>query len=184
MHVTRRQGKINLTPSSISYNGCFNTGVFKDVEINSEITSIEINLQALERYVSLSEIVLYIGRDSGDFIERNIAQDSARTWLVPEHNQSGGFDFDFLQISGSAHVGILPQPSNKGSIVVGEVSGDSTGSLHVGFEQVLNISSQDTTVLPFNLQTYKVCMKKGITRASTVCQCALITPVQNNIIFS
>ena len=156
MYITRRQGKINLTPSSISSSGCFNTGVFKDIAINSEITSIEIKLQALERYVSLSEIMLYIGRDSGDFSEKNIIQDSARTWLLPENSQSDSLDFDFLQISGSAHVGILPQPSNNGSIVVREVSGDHTGSLHVGFEQMLNISTPNRTVLPFNMQTYKV----------------------------
>ena len=104
----------------------------------------------------MSEIKLFIGRDTGDFNERNIVQDSARTWLVPEDDQFGGFEFDFLHISGSAHLGILPQPSHTGSMVVDEVSGDHTGSLHIGSQQKVNISSQEMTVLPFNVQTYKV----------------------------
>jgi hypothetical protein len=41
-------------------------------------------------------------------------------------------------------------------MVVGEVGGDHTGSLHVGSQQTVNISTQEMTVLPFNIQTYKV----------------------------
>ncbi len=80
--------------------------------------------------------------------------------IVQEHGwflkTTVGFEFDFLHISGSAHLGILPQPSHTGSMVVGEVSGDHTGSLHIGSQQTVNISSQEMTVLPFNVQTYKV----------------------------
>lgn len=153
--IIKQQRKVNLTPVAISSIGCFNTGVFQDIEINNEITSIELELQSLEKYVSLSEIKLYVGQDNGDFNERNITQDSARTWLLPE--QSGGFEFDLLHISGSAHVGMLPQASDNGRMIVAEVGGDYTGSLHVGNHQMLNISSADVTSLPFNVQTYKVC---------------------------
>ena len=142
-----------MTPSGISSSGCFNTGIFQDIEINNEVTSIEIKLQALENYISLSEIKLYIGRDTGDFNEKNTIQDSARTWLVPEDD---AFEFDFLHISGSAHVGILPESSHNGSMVVNEMTGDHTGSLHVGSQQMVNISAQGMRVLPFNIQTYKV----------------------------
>ena len=157
MYITIKQRKINFTPSGVSSGGCFNTGIFQDIMINNETTSIEISLQALEKYTSLSEIKLFIGRDNGDFTEDNIVQDSARTWLVPSKNQSTGFEFDFLQISGSAHLGILPRPKFNGKMVVSEVNGDHTGSLHVGSQQMVNISSQKTVVLPFNVQTYKVC---------------------------
>ena len=154
--VTKQQGKINLTPSGVSTANCFNTGVFKDIAINSDISSIEIQLRRPENYTSLSEIKIFTGRDTGDFIEGNILQDSARTWLVPEPGLSDGFEFDFLKISGSAHVGLLSVPSSNGSMVVGELSGDHTGSLHVGAHQTVNMSAQEMTVLPFNVQTYKV----------------------------
>ena len=128
--------------------------MFQDVTINNEITSIEIQLRALEKYISLSEIKLFIGRDSGDFKQGNIVEDSARTWLVPDI--SNDLEFDYLQISGSAHVGILQLPSFNRSMIVNEVIGDHTGSLHVGAQQIVNISEHKFTVLPFNVQTYKV----------------------------
>lgn len=147
---------MNRTPTRISTRNCFNTGVFQDILIDNDVTTIEIQLSALERYSSLTDVQLFIGQDSRVFFTQNLVQDSSRTWLISSDNDRQGFQFDFIDISGSAHVGLQSSPTFNGSLSVGELSGDHSGTLHVGTNQNVALAVPQSTVLPFNVQTYKV----------------------------
>ena len=156
VHTVGILGRVTRTPTKISTRGCFNTGVFQDISIETTLSSIEIQLTALEKYSSLSEIQLFIGKDKAIFQAPNLVQDSSKTWLVPDKNNPEGFQFDFMEISGYAHVGLLSFPTFNSRLTVSELGGDHTGTLHIGAEQNINITVPWSMVLPFNIQTYKV----------------------------
>lgn len=148
---------MNRTPTRISTRHCFNTGIFQDILIGSVVTSIEIQLTALEKHSSLNDIQLFIGQDNVVFEGQNLVQDSSRTWLVPDERDPQVFEFDFLEISSSAHLGLQSSSTFDGSLTVGQLSGDHTGTLHVGVKQNVALTASSSTVLPFNVQTYRVC---------------------------
>ena len=132
------------------------TGTFQDVLIESHVSSIKIHLIAIERYSSLSGIQLFIGRE-GIFQEQDLVQDSSRTWLIVEENYSHGFQFDFIDVRGSAHLGLQSSSMFNCSLEVKELAGDYTGTVHVGGKQNVAFTVEQLTILPFNVQTYKVC---------------------------
>ena len=154
MYSTGTSGRINRTPSRISTANCFNTGIYQDIKIDDKVTLIEIRLTALEQYTSLANVRLLIGQGNAVFQEGALGQDSARTWLVPD--DAGGFQFDYLDVRGSAHLGLLSSATINGSMTVGKLAGDHTGTLHVGAKQNIALTVPRTTILPFHVQTYKV----------------------------
>lgn len=156
--VTTAHAKTLLQPSSISNRNCFDTNAFYDFQVNDKLTKIEVNLQALQKYTALSEIQLFTGRESGNFTEENIKEDSARTWILPE--DSGELEFDVMHISGAAHLGISQKILSSGNMVITDVTGDHSGSIHIGSQQNMNMSTKKTIILPFNVQAYKVNIKK------------------------
>lgn len=109
----------------------------------------------LESYVALSEIKVFVGRETSSFHATTLEQDSSRTWLVFNDPGLTTFEVDELDIRGNAHLAI----QNKAGSVefwVNEYKGDFTATLQVGGAQSVYLNASANSVIPFTLRTYQV----------------------------
>lgn len=148
-------GLKDRTKGSHSFAGCFDTSVYNDVTIEDTISEFTVTLTRLESYVALSEIKVFVGRETSSFHASNLEQDSSRTWLVFHDPGTTTFEVDELDVRGNAHLGIQ---NRAGSVEfkVKEYKGDFTGTIHVGGSQNLYLNASDNSVIPFTLRTYQV----------------------------
>ena len=139
----------------VSFAGCFDTTVYHDVTIEDTISKFTVTLTRLESYVALSELKVFVGRDTSSFESANLEQDSSRTWLVFNDPGLTTFEVDELNVRGNAHLAIQ---NRAGSVrfKVKEYKGDSTGVIHVGGLQQLYLDASNNSVIPFTLRTYQV----------------------------
>lgn len=139
----------------VSFAGCFDTTVYRDVTIEDTISKFTVTLTRLESYVALSELKVFVGRDTSSFESANLEQDSSRTWLVFNDPGLTTFEVDELNVRGNAHLAIQ---NRAGSVrfKVKEYKGDSTGVIHVGRLQQLYLDASNNSVIPFTLRTYQV----------------------------
>lgn len=120
-----------------------------------------MTLTRLESYVALSEIKVFVGRETSSFYAANLEQDSSRTWLVFDDSGVTTFEVDELDVRGNAHLAIQNKAGNV-EFKVNEYKGDFTGTLHVGGAQNLYLDASKNSVIPFTLRTYQVRLS-GIT---------------------
>lgn len=148
-------GLIDRTKGSRSFAGCYDTLVYNDVFVKDTISEFTVTLTRLESYVALSEVKVFVGRETSSFHADTLEQDSSRTWLVFDNPGLTTFVVDELDLRGNAHLGI----QNKvGSVEfnVMEYKGDFTATLHVGGGQRVSLNSIGNPMMPFNLRTYHV----------------------------
>lgn len=119
------------------------------------ISEFTLTLTRLESYVALSEIKVFVGRETSSFHATNLEQDSSRTWLVFNDPGLTTFEVDELDIRGHAHLGIQ---NKAGSVefLVNKYKGDFTATLQVGAAQSVFLNASASSVIPFTLRTYQV----------------------------
>lgn len=119
------------------------------------ISEFTLTLTRLESYVALSEIKVFVGRETSSFQATNLEQDSSRTWLVFNDPGLTTFEVDELDIRGHAHLGIQ---NKAGSVefLVNKYKGDFTATLQVGAAQSVFLNASASSVIPFTLRTYQV----------------------------
>ena len=144
--------------NDFSFAGCFNTGVFRDVDLQDSIVQLAVTVTRLEKYASLSELQLFIGQERPAFHGSNLRQDSSRSWLVFQDTNVTRFYLDVLDIRGHAHLALQNDLSNV-ELKVKEYRGDFTGALHVGPQQLVDVSESNNSLIPFSIQTYQVSQK-------------------------
>ena len=90
----------------------------------------------------------------------DLSGDSCRTWILPQssrHFFAGGnlsYNFNELQIYGSAHLAILVEPfPSPTDLFFLYMIGDRTGTVHLGNQQVMDLERPEID-LPFNVQVY------------------------------
>ena len=123
--------------------------------MEDSISEFTLTLTRLESYVALSEIKVFVGRETSSFHASNLEQDSSRTWLVFNDPGLTTLEVDELDIRGHAHLGI----QNKAGSVefwVKEYKGDFTATLQVGGAQSVFLNGSAKSVIPFTLRTYQV----------------------------
>lgn len=143
------------TKGSRSFANCFDTLVYNDVTIEDTISKFTVTLTRLESNVALSELKVFVGRDTSSFKAITLEQDSSRTWLVFNDQGTMTFEVDELDVRGSAHLGIQ-NGAGKLDFKVKEYKGDFTGTVHVGGVQNWYLNASNNSVIPFTLRTYQV----------------------------
>lgn len=90
----------------------------------------------------------------------DLTYDSCRTWILPESgynifaNGKFAFHFNELQIYGTAHMAVLPEPvGTPVEIFFLYMIGDRTGTMHIGSVQVMDLHRPEID-LPFNVRVY------------------------------
>lgn len=139
-----------------SFAGCFDTGVYDDVVMAGTFRQFTITLRKLETYITLGELEVYIGqKDPSNFHSQTLTQDGPRTWLVLDGPKNQNDVLDELNIRGSAHLAIQ-NDNSKVSIAVNKYTGDFSGTLHIGKNQLINMSMEENSVIPFSVRAYHV----------------------------
>ena len=114
-----------------------------------------MTLTRLESHVALSEIKVFVGRETSSFNAATLEQDSSRTWLVFDDPGLTTFEVDELDLRGNAHLGIQNKAGSVEFNVI-EYKGDFTATLNVGREQSVYLNTSRNSVIPFTLRTYQV----------------------------
>lgn len=148
-------GPIDRTKGSRSFSGCYDTSVYNDVFVEDMISEFVVTLTRLESHVALSEIKVFVGRETSSFHAANLEQDSSRTWLVFDDPGLTTFEVDELDIRGNAHLAIQNKAGSVEFRVI-EYKGDFTATLHVGAAQSVHLNASNNSVIPFSLRTYQV----------------------------
>lgn len=143
------------TKGSRSFAGCYDTSVYNDVFMEDTISEFTLTLTRLESYVALSEIMVFVGRETSSFDTTTLEQDSSRTWLVFNDPGLTTFEVDELDIRGHAHLGIQNKVGSV-ELLVNEYKGDFTATLQVGGAQSVLLNASANSVIPFSLRTYQV----------------------------
>lgn len=119
------------------------------------ISEFTLTLTRLESHVALSEIKVFVGRETSSFHATTLEQDSSRTWLVFNDPGLTTFEVDVLDIRGHAHLGIQNKVGRV-EFLVNEYKGDFTATLQVGAAQSVFLNASASSVIPFTLRTYQV----------------------------
>ncbi|XP_038052472.1 uncharacterized protein LOC119725183 [Patiria miniata] len=143
-----------VLPSSSCYYGSF-----ADLPVRWNANKLIFLLASTQssgyNYAAMSEIEIYVGGENVYDRYKHRELDSARTWIEPE-TETNSYEFDELYITGRAQLAVVPMDNltSDVDVYVGELFGDTTGFVHVGYAQdiTVNVTHPD---LPFNSRIYE-----------------------------
>lgn len=142
-------------------------GTWYFYDVNADLTTLYVNnmgQQPLPQVNYLRRVVSAIVYEDVNGVEHDysaasLATDSGRTWITPESGNdalAGGnneYQFDLFYIDGHAHVAFLADAGERVTINFKTFVGDRTGVVHVGPDQVLNLTRAYVD-LPFSQWVY------------------------------
>ena len=152
----------NATHSSNNTNGyvaigdCF-AGIYyhHNVNIKRAVSKIDLLIKAISSWASLNEVKIYIGRDNPTYMPYDLLQDSARTWVILEDTLEST-EISELKISGKGNLAFFNNGSLHSSFVVRKISGDQTGTMHIGKGQHISMQSAPNSIVPTSVTAYQV----------------------------
>ncbi|KAL4226615.1 hypothetical protein ACF0H5_014598 [Mactra antiquata] len=132
-------------------------GAYADLPVYRTAVRFEFHLAgsgSTYSYPALSEIEIFAEQISDELRYKHIGLGGASTWIFADNNEE--FSFSEVILKGNAHLAFMPRNSytDASSVVAGNVVGDKTGWLHVGYNQEFVASRTDNDV-PFNCHVYE-----------------------------
>ncbi|XP_033640829.1 uncharacterized protein LOC117301055 [Asterias rubens] len=133
-------------------------GSYADLPVRWNATKLTFFLSSTlgnNRYAAMSEIEIFVDGQSVHDRYKYRELSSARTWIEPETG-TNSYSFDELYITGGAQLAILPDGDlrTEVDVYVGELFGDTSGYLHVGFSQGVSVNVTHPDI-PFNSRIYE-----------------------------
>ncbi|CAH1775844.1 unnamed protein product, partial [Owenia fusiformis] len=153
----------DLTSTTVSPASSIKYGSFLRVPAMISLEKVEIYIETtrsdhvnvLDDYASLSELEIWVEGENAESRYEHRELDGIRTWIEPESG-TNSYDFDEVYLTGGAHLAFYPMTSltTPVDIYIGNLNGDKSGHLHIGYEQsvVINETAID---IPFNMHVYE-----------------------------
>ena len=86
----------------------------------------------------------------------DLLQDSARTWLILDDQDSSNTTISELQLTGNGHLAIANNGTRHTSLQLSKMTGDFTATLHVGRNQSVSVHSMPNSILSASIFAYQV----------------------------
>ncbi|KAK3576661.1 hypothetical protein CHS0354_004945 [Potamilus streckersoni] len=141
-----------MPPSSIT------EGSYLDLPLMRTAEKFVIELQAFNDahpYASLSEIEIFAGGENIENRYEHLGLSRTSTWIHAK-NKEHTFVFNEMRLLGQSHLYFKSLTGLMDSITVdvGQIVGDKTGYLHVGYNQHVSLNTTDSDI-PFNCHVYE-----------------------------
>nr|XP_054759184.1 uncharacterized protein LOC129265193 [Lytechinus pictus] len=142
-------------------NPCLDSGPYLELSVKRRADTIKFHLTSTQPSsgtssdAALSEIEIFIDESHVHSRYEHRELDSARTWIEPAGTSF--HQFDEVYILGGAHLAFMPLDYNLTepvSVQVGQLYGDTTGYIHLGFKQSMSINITHPDI-SFNTRVYE-----------------------------
>ncbi|XP_060557569.1 uncharacterized protein LOC132717977, partial [Ruditapes philippinarum] len=130
-------------------------GSYIDLPVGQEAVKFDFDLVSTSSsYVALCEIEIFSDPSPDELRYKHIGLFGASTWIFADRNEQ--FTFSEVILKGQSHLAFMPRHDYTDGVLVdvGNVIGDKTGFLHVGYNQEVSINKTAYDV-PFNTHVYE-----------------------------
>ena len=100
---------------------------------------------------------MFIGRESPTYIPYDLLEASARTWVIFD-DDSTSIEISELQLNGNGNLAFANNGSVQTYFTVSKLTGDHTGSLHIGPQQNVSILSVPNSIVATSVFAYQVAL--------------------------
>ena len=125
------------------------------MQIKDSVKRIDVSLAADDTWSSVNEIKLFMGRENPTYVPYDLLESSARTWIIFD-SDSLATEVNELQLNGNGNLAFSNNGSLQTYFTVGKLVGDHTGSLHVGPQQNVSITSAPNSIIATSIHAYQV----------------------------